>query len=74
MTGRAIIVRGALYFGVAFLTPISGAVAETAMYGYWPPLVSVASAALAGAVAGMVAVRAYLDGSNERWEQGRGGK
>lgn len=61
-------IRCALYFGIALLTPIAAAIGETAMYGYWPSSPVVASAALSGMVAGLVAVRAFLDGSNERYE------
>ena len=74
MNGRGIILRAGLYFSIAFLTPVAAALGETALYGYWPSRVAVASAALSGTLAGLVALRAYLDGSNERYEAGRGGK
>ena len=63
----AIVVRASLYFLISVLTPISAAFGEAAMYGYWPAMVTIVAAALAGLVGGLVAVRAYLDGSAERF-------
>ena len=58
--------RGSLYVAIAVLTPLAACVGETALYGYWPPVVALASAALTGLVSGLVALRAFLDGSVER--------
>jgi hypothetical protein len=68
--GQGVIVRASLYFAVASLTPIAGVLGESATD--WPCGVRLAAAALSGLVAGLVAVRAYLDGSNTRYEARRG--
>jgi len=68
-----VLLRGALYVGIAVLTPMAGVYAECAQYHYWPDAPSVMAALLAGFLAGLVALRAYLDGSNERYEQARRG-
>jgi hypothetical protein len=70
MTGNGVIVRAALYFLIALLTPVASVMSEAAVGGSWPSLSALASAALTGTVAGLVALRAYLDGSNERFEAG----
>ena len=70
MTGSGVIIRAALYFAIALLTPISAEIAECATYGYWPPAVKIISAGLGGIVAGLVALRAYIDGSAERYSNG----
>jgi hypothetical protein len=67
--GRRIALLCCLYVGVAALSPVAAAVAECAVYDYWPSIVRVVAAALTGIVAGMVALRAYLDGSYERFRQ-----
>jgi hypothetical protein len=72
MTGYGLVFRGALYFAIAVLTPIAGVVAECATYGYWPSRVSVASATLSGIVAGLVAVRAFIDGSMGLYDKANG--
>ena len=69
--GWMLAIRCGLYFGIAFLTPIAAVLGETAMYGYWPSGVVVTGAALSGTVAGLVAIRAFLDGGMERYEQAK---
>ncbi len=71
MTGRGVILRAALYVLIALLTPVAGVMSEAALGGNWPSVQALVSAALSGAVAGLVALRAYLDGSNERFEAGK---
>jgi hypothetical protein len=72
--GRLNAIRCALYFAVSFIAPISSVFDTRATASEWPSLISVVSAAMGGLVAGLVAVRAYLDGSNERYQQARDGK
>lgn len=66
------VIRCGLYFAVSFLAPIASVFDTRATADAWPSAIAVVSAAFGGLVAGIVAVRAYLDGSNERWMQGGG--
>lgn len=67
------VARCSLYFFVALLTPVSAVISDAATQGAWPLASQIVAAFLAGTVAGLVAIRAYLDGSNERWIQERNG-
>lgn len=67
--GRRVILIAGLYFGVAFLTPVSEMLAACAAAGAWPPAINVVAAVVGGLVAGGLALRAYLDGSHERYKQ-----
>jgi hypothetical protein len=71
MTQSGIWVIAALYFGIALLTPIAATFAEGAKAGTWPALVVLVSATLTGLVQGLIALRAYYDGSNERFKARR---
>jgi hypothetical protein len=73
MTGYGVIIRGSLYFLIALLTPLASAVADGAQNGQWPTGQTLVAATLGGLVAGLVSLRAYLDGSNERFEARRNG-
>ena len=68
--GGIVAVRGTLYFLIAVLTPLAAVYGECAQYHYWPDAPSIMYALLSGLLAGLVAVRAYLDGSAERWRTG----
>ncbi len=70
---QLVAINCALYVGIAVLTPIAAVYCECAQYHYWPDLPSVMAALFTGLVAGLVAVRAFLDGSNERLKQKRNG-
>ena len=71
MTQSGIWVIAALYFGVALLTPISAIFIEGAKTDTWPTRVALVSAALSGLVQGLISLRAYYDGSNERFKARR---
>ena len=71
-TGKSVALRGALYAALAVLSPVAVVYADAAKTWEWPALPVVVSAVLSGMVSALVAVRAFLDGSNERYEQGAG--
>ena len=73
--GKMVIVKAGLYFVVALLTPLAGllATAADANTNAWPMPVQTVSALMTGLVTACVALRAYLDGSNERWKENRTG-
>lgn len=66
MNNSYTIQRGSLYAGIAFLTPFVPLFKESSDAGSWPGAISLAYVALAGLLAAMVAIRAYIDGSVER--------
>lgn len=61
-----IIFRGALYFLAGFLPVFTEAISQDLKVGMWPSGPRTALALLAGTGAGVVIVRAYLDGSPQR--------
>ena len=71
-TLRMVLLRGALYVAIAVLTPVAAVYGEAAQYQYWPDTSSVVSGALTGLLSGLVALRAFLDGSAERLANGGG--
>jgi len=73
MSGREVIFRAALYVAIAILTPIAALYVEGAAAGVWPATLAVVAALLSGAVQALVALRAFFDGSNERYKSERGG-
>jgi hypothetical protein len=72
--GQLNAIRCSLYFAVALLTPLAPVFDNYGVNGEWPPLPEVASKLLGGIIAALIAVRAYLDGSNERYQQRQEGK
>lgn len=73
--GTMVIVKACLYAVIAFLTPLSGlmATAADANTQTWPTWLQLTSAVLTGIIAACIAVRAYFDGSNSRWEDNQNG-
>jgi hypothetical protein len=67
--GRLNAIRCAAYMTIAALTPLAALVEGTSKQSYWPSAPAVCASLLSGAIAAAVALRAYLDGSNERWQQ-----
>ena len=60
--------RAALYFGVAFLPAFVDLVADKLRDDVWPSPQKATLGALLGCYAGLVALRAYYDGSAQRHE------
>lgn len=73
--GKMVVLKAVLYFCVAFLTPLSMLMQSFADYEppVYPPLPKIVACILAGTLAGLVALRAYFDGSNARWEDRQNG-
>ena len=71
-TLRMVLLRGGLYVAIAILTPVAAVFGEAAQYHYWPDAASLSYALLTGLLSGLVAVRAFLDGSAERLSNGGG--
>lgn len=73
--GTMVIVKATLYAVIAFLTPISGLLTTSADANTqnWPTTLQLTAVALTGIIAACVAVRAYFDGSNSRWEDNQNG-
>lgn len=65
------VLRASLYVIPVALSPVAMVVAECAKFDYAPTKIAVASALLGGIVQGAISLRAYLDGSNERYRQER---
>ncbi len=61
--------RGWLYFGIAVLTAVCAKIVDVLIGGQWPPLTMIVGVALSGTLQGLIAVRAYIDGSAERYKQ-----
>lgn len=59
-------IRASLYAGVLFLTPFSEKLGPVLNNNQWPSPQSLIVCVLAGTVAALVGIRAYLDGSAER--------
>jgi len=66
-TYRSVIGRAVLYFGIALLTPLSALFIQADKLQIWPSWLSVFSIILVGTVQGLIAIRAYFDGSAQRW-------
>lgn len=73
--GHMVVFKAVCYFAIAFLTPLSGllATAADANTQAWPTDLQIVSCLLSGAIAGLVSLRAYFDGSNARYEAARNG-
>jgi len=63
------VIRCGCYVLASWLTPLAALLAGTAETDTWPSVVRIAAALLTGLVAATFALRAYLDGSNERYQQ-----
>lgn len=61
--------RASLYFAIAFLAPFSDKVLATLYTNQWPTMPIVVASCLSGMISGLVALRAYYDGSALRNEQ-----
>ena len=63
------VLRCSLYFWTSVLTPVGVVIHSYAVNQSWPDNVEILDAGVTGLIAGLIAVRAYVDGSNERWRQ-----
>jgi hypothetical protein len=61
--------KAALYFSIALLSPVAAMLGEAAKVGQWPSILTLTACVVGGIVAGLVAVRAFYDGSAERYKQ-----
>ncbi len=61
--------RGWLYFSISLLGAYCAKVAEVLIGGAWPTTPMIVGTAILGATQGLIAVRAYIDGSAERYKQ-----
>ncbi len=68
--GKMVIFKAALYFVAVLLTPFAGLLntAADANTNAWPTSLQIASAMITGLVSSCIALRAYFDGSNARYE------
>jgi len=66
-----VIFRALLYFAIAFLGAISDKVASILEKDAWPTPQRVILAALVGTITGLIALRAYYDGTAQRHEDSR---
>ncbi len=64
--------RALLYFGIAFLAPFSDKVLAALYESKWPTMQIVVASCLSGVISGLVALRAYYDGSSLRFAQEAG--
>ena len=64
---RGIIGRAILYFSIAFLTPLSSLLNRNSHTDTWPTMVSLVATVVAGILSGAIAIRAYFDGSAQRF-------
>ena len=64
---RGIVGRALLYFSIAFLTPLSSLLNRGAHTDTWPTTISLVATIVAGILSGAVAIRAYFDGSAQRF-------
>jgi len=55
--------RASLYFAIAFLTPFAAKVLMSLDAGKWPTGQEAVSGFIGGSLAGLIALRAYYDGS-----------
>lgn len=71
--GHMVVFKALCYFLIAALTPLSGllATAADANTQAWPNGLQIASCLLSGAIAGLVSLRAYFDGSSFRYDAGK---
>ena len=63
---KGITLRAGLYAGVLFFTPFTEKLAPVLSNNQWPSPQSLVLCTLAGSVAALIGIRAYLDGSAER--------
>lgn len=61
--------RATLYFAIAFLTPFSERLLSSLNNSTWPSAQQAIAAVLVATISGLVALRAYYDGSALRNEQ-----
>jgi rhodanese-related sulfurtransferase len=66
-----VIIRVVLYFGISFIPDILNVMGESAKYEYWPSGVRITAAALSGTLAGLISIKAYLDGTFQTWNEDR---
>ena len=73
--GHAVILKAIIYFTVPFLTPLAGlmSTAADANTQEWPSYLQIVACLLTGFIAGLVALRAYFDGSSKKWEDRQNG-
>ena len=69
--GHWIILKACLYFFITAMPPLIDCLGATAKYDYWPSGVRITVSILAGTVAGLVAVRAYLDSGYARYQDAK---
>lgn len=60
--------KAGLYFAIALLSPVATMLGEAAKVGQWPSLLTTTACLVGGLLAGLVAVRAFYDGSAERYK------
>ena len=60
---RRVQFSGRLYFWAAAMPTLAATFEATAKYDYWPSLPRIAACILAGVASGIIAVKAYHDGS-----------
>lgn len=58
--------RGILYFGIAFLSPFTEAIIEALKKDVWPTPQRLVLGLLVGLGVGLLALRAFFDGSVQR--------
>lgn len=68
--GHMVIFKAWCYYIVAQLTPLCGLLTTAAddHTAAWPSRIQITAALMSGFIAGVVAVRAYFDGSNSDYE------
>ena len=73
--GHMVIFKAALYALVALLSPLVSLLvtAADANTSDWPSRLKFTAALGTGIIAALVALRAYFDGSQTRWEQNKNG-
>jgi len=73
--GTMVIFKAWCYYLVAQLTPLASLLASqlALQQPCWPSWMQFDYCMLNGFIAGIIAVRAFFDGSNARWETGKNG-
>lgn len=66
-----VIFRGSIYFLIPFLGILGDKIGPMCMKDEWPSWPRILGACVIGAAAGFVGLRAYFDGSAQRWSDER---
>ena len=64
---KSVVGRAILYFSISVLTPVSALLTDTAKTDTFPSKAKFIACLITGVLAGAVALRAYFDGSAQRW-------